>query len=309
MEPNDSGKNITGIKVQLAQDKTREHVANVIQLLEAIAEVPTQVATAVLSALKGAVADPTKIGKEFMPAVLDLDTIFMNDAGEAIFTEAGMLLRNHNSLAFSDGETPGGLIIQDESRLFGATVINQSEYATTNVRKQLGSVWIPASAVVPATHLIIRGSLSIRINGAGTPSDGTILGFVTSDRLDISEQTVGATFGISLNGLNQHLIIPNYIGALRLDTNPDDATKLTIADPTISLPTGVALGIDRITDAASQFTGDSTMTDYSWVAEPPEYSTIEPGNGFYLHFVCDVPASSGPSLLIGIFYDLTIRAQ
>lgn len=252
------------------------------------------------AALQGAAGDPTRIGQEYLPEVVEVTGLILGEQGEVVQDTSGQIVRNGNSLAISDGVTAGGNIIYDESQYRGYKYIPAADYAE-NARVVIGTVKVPASKAVVNQVLYCFANLRIFCGGGSLPA-GTILGFVTEERKLLSGSTFGLLYGTSLPEVVELFMFGSVFAIKMLENGPD-----------ISLgPAGISVNSAKpITNTGSgnQLVGD--VIQGADLLEDEEFNTESSkttiGEAFNLYLVLDLPASATPTGYIQVYADLQVR--
>ena len=157
----------------------------------------------ILPALQGAEADPTRIGEEHMPEVVEFNYIRPGENYDSALPE-GSITRQGSTLYVHDNSTPGGLPLGGSvsgdiqgrtsgvvlSLPFGATV---SEISSSVVARptgdpskffqRLGNIVIPGNKILEGNRLCFGGKLRIKSTELGS-SGNSFLMFVPKEVWD-----------------------------------------------------------------------------------------------------------------------------
>lgn len=254
---------------------------------------------AITTALQGAEADPTRIGAEYIPLVLPVDSIIISDSASSNgVPTSGELIRIGSALALGDGVSVGGNIIYDNDRIFGAGEALLADYTSTDIRKFLAAVPIPKRFAAVGAVVEIYGYLRIYTVSSLPMEFYTVVGFSTDAGKLIGDNPVGGIIGISLDGLKDQITFSGLKCSLVASAVSGDASKVkwTMLDnssirASIIDSSGVASGSGQLS-----FDDISGTNPHSCDVDQP----------FNLNLLMDIPAGSTMTA-VQVIWDFSIR--
>jgi hypothetical protein len=137
--------------------------------------------TATLKSLQGAAEDPERIGAEYLPEIIPVDYVTLQESTTVL--PSGSIALNGGLLAVHDGERAGGKkIFPSDGRIRIAYKSTSNSTANTSVK--IGSFVLPADLAVNGTKIKIRGRINFIINGASIGDSGLAISFLPEPAFD-----------------------------------------------------------------------------------------------------------------------------